>query len=270
MAAKQWLLGIGTLVGSYLIVRQVTAGGAGPTSDFTYSIDGNTVSFQSNASDPEGAIVEYQWDFGDGTTASGVSATHTYAEPGTYSVTHTVIDHEGHVATGRQDVTIIPSDRLLIDGPGLSLAAEQATLSGNAILESLNDGFTGDGYINFDTAQGTQPGGSATWPLFVTAPGEYDLAFRYSLADPATPSPPRTADLVVGGQAIPVTAPTTGDFNTWATNGVTVTLPEGAVDVTLQTTGEDWANIDFVDVVPAGSTTPFSAPVAGSLQRRRY
>jgi chitodextrinase len=31
-----------------------------------------------------------QWDFGDGTTASGASPTHVYAAPGTYNVTLTI------------------------------------------------------------------------------------------------------------------------------------------------------------------------------------
>lgn len=34
----------------------------------------------------------YDWDFGDGTTGNGSSVTHTFAAPGKYTVTHTVID----------------------------------------------------------------------------------------------------------------------------------------------------------------------------------
>jgi PKD repeat protein len=54
---------------------------------------GQPVSFDgSGSSDPDGSIVTYDWDFGDGNTGTGVSPTHTYAAPGSYLVTLTVTD----------------------------------------------------------------------------------------------------------------------------------------------------------------------------------
>ena len=45
--------------------------------------------------DPDGEIVTYEWNFGDGSHANGTSATHVYAAEGTYRVTLTTTDNEG-------------------------------------------------------------------------------------------------------------------------------------------------------------------------------
>ncbi len=47
----------------------------------------------SGSFDHEGTIVSYAWDFGDGSTATGVIATHTYTEQGIYLVSLTVTDN---------------------------------------------------------------------------------------------------------------------------------------------------------------------------------
>lgn len=58
------------------------------------------VSFDgSDSSSPNGAIVKYAWDLGDGETASGVTVSHTYAEKGVYTVTLTVTDSAGKSAS---------------------------------------------------------------------------------------------------------------------------------------------------------------------------
>jgi PKD repeat protein len=48
----------------------------------------------AGSSDPDGTIIIYRWDFGDGQTGSGVNQTHTYAAQGDYTVTLTVIDNQ--------------------------------------------------------------------------------------------------------------------------------------------------------------------------------
>jgi hypothetical protein len=54
--------------------------------------------------DPDGCIVLYQWDWGDGNTSPGMWAYHAWANPGTYTVTLTVTDKDG--VTGTASITI--------------------------------------------------------------------------------------------------------------------------------------------------------------------
>jgi MYXO-CTERM domain-containing protein len=54
------------------------------------------ISFNGAASrDPDGSVVSYLWNFGDSTTASGVTAVHAYAAAGSYTVRLTVTDNDG-------------------------------------------------------------------------------------------------------------------------------------------------------------------------------
>lgn len=49
----------------------------------------------SGSTDADGSITAYRWTFGDGSTATGVRATHQYAAHGTYQVTLTATDLRG-------------------------------------------------------------------------------------------------------------------------------------------------------------------------------
>jgi hypothetical protein len=71
-----------------------------PTSGLACSFDGG------GSSDPDGTISTYAWDFGDTKTASGETADHTYADPGTYTVKLTVTDNKGLKTTTSLTVTV--------------------------------------------------------------------------------------------------------------------------------------------------------------------
>ncbi|MBN1321308.1 MAG: PKD domain-containing protein, partial [Thermoleophilia bacterium] len=58
----------------------------------------------SGSSDPDGIIVSYLWNFGDGSTSTDASPNHTYTTTGTYTARLTVTDDDG--ATGTTTVTI--------------------------------------------------------------------------------------------------------------------------------------------------------------------
>jgi PKD repeat protein len=78
-----------------------------PTAAFTSSCDSLACGFDGTASsDADGPIASYQWNFGDGGTASGATPSHSYAAPGTYGVTLVVTDGAGHTGTVSHDVTV--------------------------------------------------------------------------------------------------------------------------------------------------------------------
>lgn len=81
-----------------------------PTATFTVDCTDLNCSFDGSASsDSDGSISSYEWDFGDGSIASGSTVSHTYATDGTYTVTLTVADDGGDTDSASQDVTVSDS-----------------------------------------------------------------------------------------------------------------------------------------------------------------
>jgi len=86
-----------------------------PVGAFSYKIFdfAQNVSFYNERSgSPNGGIISYEWNFGDGEVGYGEHVAHFY-EPGDYFVTLTVTDFMGLKATQTQHVTILaPGDEL--------------------------------------------------------------------------------------------------------------------------------------------------------------
>ncbi|TQV72196.1 PKD domain-containing protein [Aliikangiella marina] len=95
-----------------------TGGNQRPTASFTESCTELACNFDGTASsDPDGSIVSYAWAFGDGTTATGQTSSHTYASSGTYTVNLTVTDNEGATNSTSKAVTVsAASDSALENG----------------------------------------------------------------------------------------------------------------------------------------------------------
>jgi DNA/RNA endonuclease G (NUC1) len=69
--------------------------------------EGDTATFSAASSiDPNGSIVSYLWDFGDGSTASGISVTHTFAQDGAHVVSVLVTDNDGLIDTATLSVAV--------------------------------------------------------------------------------------------------------------------------------------------------------------------
>ena len=78
-----------------------------PVASFTAECSELICTFDASASgDPDGEITTYDWDFGDGQTATGVTASHSYAADGAYDVVLTVTDDGGALGTASETVTV--------------------------------------------------------------------------------------------------------------------------------------------------------------------
>jgi subtilisin family serine protease len=78
-----------------------------PIASFSSSCTDLSCSFDaSNSTDPDGSIVTYDWDFGDGSLQSGEAVSYTFNSAGDYEVILTVRDNEGAENSVSQTVTV--------------------------------------------------------------------------------------------------------------------------------------------------------------------
>lgn len=82
-----------------------------PVADFSFypqdPFQDEQVTFDGSSSyDPDGEIVSWQWDFGDGAVGEGEVVDHAYSVPGDYTVVLTVTDDSGAQAVASLTVTV--------------------------------------------------------------------------------------------------------------------------------------------------------------------
>ena len=108
-----------------------------PVSSFTYSCSDLACDFDgTGSSDADGDALTYQWDFGDGNTATGATATRTFQSGGTYTVLLTVSDGVDS-DTSSQDVTVTESS-----AGGIALDATGYKVRGRHTVDLTWDGAT--------------------------------------------------------------------------------------------------------------------------------
>jgi parallel beta-helix repeat protein len=123
----------------------------------------------SSSYDPDGSIIFYRWNFGDGSSEIlDTAPMHIYTDPGTYMVTLTVVDDDGR--SDMANTTVLVAGTLFVNEPPVaqfffspSPGRVNQVMTFNASLSHDSNGtitgyrwdFDGDGV--FDTAWGTSP-----------------------------------------------------------------------------------------------------------------
>jgi PKD repeat protein len=123
-----------------------------PSADFTYSPLNpgtyETIAFTDLSSDPDGTIIAWSWNFGDGNTSTAQNSSHQYSSAGTYTVSLTVTDDDGNTDSSSRSVTVIGTqgtyaDRIILNKPA----------KGGVIKDGGYASFTNDGnyrYVDID------------------------------------------------------------------------------------------------------------------------
>ncbi|NNE34211.1 MAG: PKD domain-containing protein, partial [Rhodothermales bacterium] len=118
-------------------VASFTATPASSSDPFQMSFDG------SASADVDGTVRNYLWNFGDGSTASGPSVSHTYSTAGNYTASLSVTDDDGAVgaATALLNITEpAPPENV---APSASFTAAPAA-DGNGLKIDLNASSSSD------------------------------------------------------------------------------------------------------------------------------
>src|SRR5207253_9821857 len=89
---------------------------------------GTAASFDGSGSADNLGIASASWDFGDGSTSMGLTASHSYANPGLYTATLTVWDNSGNAATATRSVTVRDTAAPIPRGGGDRTADEGQSL----------------------------------------------------------------------------------------------------------------------------------------------
>lgn len=160
-----------------------------PTASFTASCTELECTVDGSASgDADGTVTGHAWGFGDGATASGPTATHTYAAGGTYTVTLTVTDDDGATGTTTRTVSPVSSTapfaadtftRTVTNGLGIADTGGAWRTSSTASSYAVSAG----------TARVTLPTPSTGRDMSLpVAAASTDLTFTVAIDKPATGS----------------------------------------------------------------------------------
>ena len=139
-----------------------------PTASFTATPTSGTVplavAFDASASsDPNSSgssgiasIASYAWNFGDGSTGTGVKPSHTYSTAGTYTVTLAVTDALGLISTNKATATITVTNPNLPPTASFTDSVTNLTIAFNASGSRAPQGSTLTYAWNFgDGSNGT-------------------------------------------------------------------------------------------------------------------
>ena len=123
-----------------------------PHGSFNWYLNGNTAptsgwfgAFDSYDPNGGGSIVSYEWDFGNGTTATGINPTGYFPIAGNYNVTLKVTDNDGYSSSVSQTVWVYPAQN---QSPSVTSAVCTRYPRGSTFdFSCVGDGYDNEGPI---------------------------------------------------------------------------------------------------------------------------
>ena len=94
--------------------------------------------------DPDGEIISYSWEFGDGSYGSGALADHTYGSAGTYTAKLTVTDNAGGSSWDTIQIVVSPDPTKVVYVENIEMAL--ASVPGGFVAEAVVTITDLDGY----------------------------------------------------------------------------------------------------------------------------
>ena len=159
--------GVGT-DGFEVVVNEPPVAEAGP--DRHVAI-GEVITFDGGAStDPDGALAQHRWDFGDGATGNGQVVDYAYRTSGTYQVTLTVRDNSGtRTSTDSDQLAVV------VNEPPIAEAGENQLVTSSEVRFDAGGSRDPDGAIaTYAWDFGDGASGNGATPVHVyQKPGEY-------------------------------------------------------------------------------------------------
>jgi alpha-glucosidase (family GH31 glycosyl hydrolase) len=151
-------------------------------------------------------------------------------------------------------------------GFGANCEAEADRIADSALPATDHGGYSGSGFV----AELNQGSSLSTHVVGVPADGTYALQVRYANATGGDGLyQTRTATVSSGGTTQTLSMPVTGNWDTWQTASVPITLKAGADDIALgcPNAGSCHINLDTVSVTAAGSAAPQPHLTLGGYRR---
>ena len=141
-------------------------------------------------------ITSYSWDFGDGTSGSGATTSHSYSAPGAYGVRLTVTDSQGISATSAAQV-------ITVDGGSTPTAtfvfSPTEPVSGNPVFFNGTLSRPGPGHsivrYRWNWGDGTSNGSGSTTSHTFAATGSYIVVLTVTDEVGQTATASQTVDI---------------------------------------------------------------------------
>ena len=122
-----------------------------PTATFAVTPDAPAVDEQvefdaSRSQTVGGTILSYTWDFDDGATAAGETVTHTFSEPGEYTVSFSFVDDSGLQKTATTTVTVTTQGDAPASEPTATPAETATATATQTAGQTATPGESGPGF----------------------------------------------------------------------------------------------------------------------------